>query len=204
MKGDRRVTDVSRAYDPGVAAQRIIVLVDGENIDGTLGTSILGRRPNPEERPRWDRLLSFVEDLAGDGEVVGLFFLAANDGMPMSFIQALSAIGYRPVPLSGPSHDKIVDRAIIRTLDALRSRPGDDVFLVSNDGDFLPALDTLLDDRRVGIVGFDEFRNSGYASLVERGLEVYDLERDVGAFNLVLPRLRIIPIDEYDPADFLG
>jgi len=27
------------------------VLVDGENIDATLGTSILGRRPHPDERP---------------------------------------------------------------------------------------------------------------------------------------------------------
>ncbi len=36
------------------------VLVDGENIDATLGQSILGRRPNPHERPRWDRLLHAV------------------------------------------------------------------------------------------------------------------------------------------------
>ena len=34
------------------------MLVDGENIDATLGTSIFGRRPQPDERPRWDRLTS--------------------------------------------------------------------------------------------------------------------------------------------------
>jgi uncharacterized protein len=28
------------------------LLVDGENIDATLGSSLLGRRPAPEERPR--------------------------------------------------------------------------------------------------------------------------------------------------------
>ncbi len=183
--------------------RRTIVLVDGENIDGTLGMSILGRRPRPEERPRWDRLLAFAEGLAPGAEVRGLFFLAANDGMPMSFVQALTAIGYRPVPLSGPADDKIVDRAILRTLDALRSRPDDDLVLVSNDGDFLPAVRALLADRRIALVGFEEMRNVGYGELVEDGLELYDLEYDVGAFNVSLPRLRVIPIEEYDPADFL-
>src|SRR3954447_4128138 len=32
------------------------LLVDGENIDATLGASLAGRRPAPEERPRWDRV----------------------------------------------------------------------------------------------------------------------------------------------------
>jgi uncharacterized protein len=37
------------------------LLVDGENIDATLGGSVLGRRPNPEERPRWERVREFAE-----------------------------------------------------------------------------------------------------------------------------------------------
>jgi uncharacterized protein len=183
--------------------RRSILLVDGENIDATLGMSILNRRPLPEERPRWDRVLAFVQKLAPDSEVRGLFFLAANSGMPVAFVQAVSAIGFRPVPLSGPPNDKIVDRAILRTLDALRARPDDDVFLVSNDGDFHSALGTLAKDRRVGIIGFEEFRSSDYDSGGGQ-LERYDLEHDVGAFNVVLPRLRIIPIDEFDPTDFLA
>lgn len=40
------------------------LLVDGENIDATLGMSVLGRRPEPEERPRWDRVLSFCDTLS--------------------------------------------------------------------------------------------------------------------------------------------
>lgn len=183
--------------------RRSIVLVDGENIDTTLGMSILGRRPMPEERPRWDRVLDFVQERTPDSEVRGLFFLAANDGMPMSFVQAISAIGYRPVPLSGPSGDKIVDRAILRTLDAIRRRPDDDVFLVSNDGDFLNAVEILLRDRRVGIIGFQEFCNQGYTALTSDGLEFYDLEGDVDAFNVTLPRLRVIPIEAFDPELFL-
>ena len=36
------------------------LVVDGENIDATLGNSVLGRRPNPEERPRWERVREFA------------------------------------------------------------------------------------------------------------------------------------------------
>jgi len=34
------------------AQRTTYVLVDGENIEATLGTSILSRRPQPDERPR--------------------------------------------------------------------------------------------------------------------------------------------------------
>ena len=37
----------------------------------------------------------------------------------------------------------------------------------------------------------------------ERGLEFIDLEYDVDAFRARLPRVRIIPIDEFDPLEFL-
>ncbi|TWG90849.1 uncharacterized protein L615_008800000040 [Nocardioides sp. J9] len=178
------------------------VLVDGENIDATLGTSILGRRPRPEERPRWERLLQFVERRWGQ-QANGLFFLAANAELPMSFVQALLAIGFKPIPLSGGPGQKVVDIAIQRTLVALAERD-DDVVLVSNDGDFLDQVEDLLDDeRRVGLMGFSEFRNAGFAQLASRGLEFFDLEYDVNAFNERLPRVRIIPIDEFDPTQFI-
>jgi len=181
--------------------RRTYVLVDGENIDATLGGSILGRRPRPDERPRWDRLLDFARERWGQ-PVTGLFFLAANNELPMPFVQALIAIGYRPIPLSGGASEKIVDIAIQRTLTELARRE-DDVLLVSNDGDFVDETRVLLDGRRVGVVGFVEFRNSGFAELLGRGLEAFDLEYDVGAFQERLPRVRIIPIDEFDPAQFL-
>jgi uncharacterized protein len=178
------------------------LLVDGENIDATLGTSILGRRPKPEERPRWDRLLQFARDRFAQ-DAVGLFFLAANSELPMSFVQALLSMGYRPVPLSGASHEKVVDIAIERTLAALADRD-DDVLLVSNDGDFVDGVEKLLDGRRrVGVVGFTEFRNHEFSPLVGQGLELVDLEYDVEAFTTRLPRVRIIPIDEFDPLEFL-
>ncbi|MDO5533135.1 MAG: NYN domain-containing protein [Propionibacteriaceae bacterium] len=177
------------------------ILIDGENIDATLGTSILNRRPLPAERPRWERLLRHLEQ-AWEQPVKGLFFLAAHGDLPMGFVQALTAIGYRPIPLSGEPDEKVVDIAISRTLDALADR-GDDVVLGSHDRDFVPSLEPLVGTRRVGIVGFEEFLATGLRELLERGAEFFDLENDVSAFNERLPRLRIIPIDEYDPLDFL-
>ena len=177
------------------------ILVDGENIDATLGASILQRRPKPEERPRWDRVLEFARDEFGQ-PAVGLFFLAANNELPMSFVQALLALGYRPIPLSGGAGDKVVDIAIQRTLTELTGRDAD-VILISNDGDFVPQVEELLDGRRVGVAGFIEFRNSAFGTMTERGLEFFDLEYDVHAFRERLPRVRIIPIDEFDPVDFL-
>ena len=178
------------------------LLVDGENIDATLGNSILGRRPTPEERPRWDRLLSFAQDTWGQ-PAHGLFFLNASSGLPMSFVQALRALGYVPVPLSGSGDQKVVDMAIQKTLEALADRD-EDVMLVSHDGDFLETVEPLLDgERRVGVVAFEEFRNSGFTPLRAQGLEFFDLEHDTKAFNAPLPRLRIIPIEDFDPLQFL-
>jgi uncharacterized protein len=180
------------------------VLVDGENIDATLGGSILGARPAPEERPRWERVLEFGRTAWGGDDVVGLFFLDASSGtMPMSFVQALVAIGFKPIPLSGAPHEKVVDIGIQRTLVALADRPGD-VLLASHDGDFTPQMrDLLTPDRHVGILAFKEFASSTLQQLQASGLDVFDLEGDVGAFNVVLPRLRIIPLAEFDPLRYL-
>lgn len=182
-----------------MADRNTYLLVDGENIDATLGSSILGRRPSSDERPRWDRLSSYFRDKWGQ-PVVGLFFLAANHELPMPFLQALIAMGYRPVPLSGGADEKVVDIAILRTLEALLGREGD-VALVSNDGDFVGALGALGNGRRRAVVGFNEFRNRGFDDLA--GVELLDLEYDVKAFTQRLPRLRVIPISEFDPLEFL-
>ena len=75
--------------------------------------------------------------------------------------------------------------------------------LVSHDGDFLEDLASLVSTgRRVGIAAFTEFRNIGFATLA--GVERFDLEYDARVFDSALPRIRVIPIDEFDPASFLG
>jgi len=68
------------------------LVVDGENIDATLGMSVLNRRPNPDERPRWEKVREFAEARWGQ-PVKGLFFLNATSGhVPMPFVSALLAM----------------------------------------------------------------------------------------------------------------
>ena len=179
------------------------LLVDGENLDPTLGSSILGGRPTPEYRPRWERVLSFAADWRRQ-PVKGLFFLNASSGsLPMSFVQALLAIGFQPIPLAGDATEKVVDIGIKRMLDAIAEHGGD-VMLASHDGDFAPEVQRLVEsDRRVGLLAFREFTSTSLASLAAKGLETFDLELDVAAFNVQLPRLRIIPLDEFDPTRYL-
>jgi uncharacterized protein len=191
--------------DAPTAGQRLTyLLVDGENIDATLGMSVLGRRPAPGERPRWDRVRDFAAEAWGQ-PVRALFFLNATSGsMPMSFVQALLAMDYRPIPLSGGPGEKVVDIGIQRTLDALVDRPGD-VMLASHDGDFTAHLRSVLEGegRRVGLLGFREFVSSTFTDLVGRGLEVFDLEDHVNAFTEVLPRVRVISLADFDPERYL-
>jgi uncharacterized protein len=180
--------------------RRTFVLVDGENIDATLGNSLLGRRPLPEERPRWERVTTYAAEL-WDQPVTGLFFLNASSGqLPNSFVQALLAMDYRPVPLSGRADEKVVDVGILRTLEAL-TRHDADVLLVSHDADFAQSLAALADGRRrIGVLALREYASSQFDAL---GIEVHDLEDEVEAFNVPLPRVRVIPLDEFDPERFL-
>jgi len=178
------------------------LLVDGENIDATLGMSVLGRRPNPDERPRWDRVLAYAGGM-WQQDVRGLFYLNATSGqMPMNFVQALLAMNFQPLPLAGSTHEKVVDIGIQRTLEAIAARDEGDVILASHDGDFIPQLAELLQrGRRVAVLCFREFLNAQLAELP--GLEIRDLELDAEAFTGVLPRVRIIPLEEFDPVRYL-
>ena len=184
-----------------MSERRTFVLVDGENLDATLGSSVLGRRPLPEERPRWERVTTYLEEQWGQ-PVTGLFFLNASNGnLPTGFVQALLAMEYRPVPLSGRADEKVVDIGILRTLEALRERGDADVVLGSHDADFAGHLTGLLGgDRKVGVLGFREFTST---QLAVDGITHFDLEYDVRAFNAELPRVRIIPLEEFDPTYFL-
>ena len=179
------------------------LLVDGENIDATLGMSVLNRRPLAEERPRWDRVREFLSR-TWEQPVRGLFFLNASSGqMPMGFVQALIAMNYQPIPLAGETGEKVVDIGIQRTLEAIAKREGD-VVLLSHDGDFLPHIEHLLTaGRRVALVGFREFISSQFMHLIASGLQIFDLEDEIGAFTSVLPRVRIIPLASFDPERYL-
>lgn len=177
----------------------VYLLIDGENIDRTLG-QILDAKPRPEQRPRWDRVRAFAEETAGK-PCRALFFLNARRGLPGTFVQALRTAGYTPIPLSGDPDQKVVDIAINRTLEALKPRAGD-VLLASHDADFVAAFGALKDGRRLGVIAFREYLSGDYFDL--EGVTIHDLEDDARAFEGgPLPRLRVIPIDQFDPARFL-
>jgi uncharacterized protein len=179
--------------------ERTYLLVDGENIDGALG-GILGHKPDPGQRPRWQQLVEFASQ-RWQRPVRALFFINATRGMPAPFIQALLAMDYRPIPLAGRADEKVVDIGIQRTLDALRDRPGN-VLLASHDGDFVPHMTALAGaGRRIGVVAFSELVSQSLREVP--GLEVFDLESDADVFEFDLPRVRIIPLDEFDPTRYL-
>ena len=55
----------------------------------------------------------------------------------------------------------------------------------------------------MAVLCFTEFLNAQLASLTSQGLGVFDLEGDIGAFTAALPRVRIIPLDTFDPSRYL-
>ncbi|AZR06855.1 NYN domain-containing protein [Trueperella pyogenes] len=183
------------------------ILIDGENIDATLGVNILKRAPHPEERPRWDRVLKYNPwDPDAEEEGDGLFYMNASQRTAMTFVQALLAIGWKPVLLTSEDpHIKIVDVGIQRTLDAIAvHRPGADIVIASHDVDYLPQVSDLLDaGHRVAIICFREYLSAQLAELEDRGLKIVDLEYDVAAFNQTLNRIYPIDIDDFDPLDFI-
>lgn len=180
------------------------LVVDGENIDATLGMSLLERKPRPEERPRWERVINGARSLWKQ-ETKGLFFLNGSNGhLPFSFVAALRGFDYQVIPLSGPTRVKVVDVGIQRTLDAILQQGHGDVVLATHDVDFVDQLRALLtDDRKVAVLCFRELLSAGLQELEEGGLQIVDLEDDFEAFNAPLPRLRIIDLDSFDPVRYL-
>ena len=97
-----------------------------------------------------------------------------------------------------------MDVGIQRTLAAIAAQDEGDVLLASHDGDFIPQVAELLRlGRRVGVFCFREFLNGNLAELTNEGLEIFDLEDNIGAFNAVLPRVRIISLESFDPRHYL-
>ncbi len=184
----------------------VYLLVDGENIDRTLG-QILSKKPRPDQRPRWDRVKIFVEE-EFQANCRPLFFLNANEGVNGSFIQALKMVDFIPIPLMGPPEAKIVDQGILKMLQAIKDLPTKDrlpgVTLVSHDADFKSMFADLNQKHQLAIIGFKEFFSGEYFSIP--GLRIIDLEEDVKAFKSdmgPLPRLRAIEVDKFDPTKYL-
>jgi uncharacterized protein len=185
--------------------RKVYLLVDGENIDRTLG-QILSKKPKPDQRPRWDKVKIFVEKKF-QAKCRPLFFLNANEGVNGSFIQALKMVDFIPIPLVGPEETKVVDQGILKMLKAIKEQPSKNslpgVALVSHDADFKTSFAGLA-DRQLAIIGFREFLSGEYFNIP--GLGIFDIEEDVKAFLTEtgpLPRLRAIDVEKFDATKYL-
>jgi uncharacterized protein len=173
------------------------LLVDGENLDGVLGGSILNGRPLPEQRPRWDAVRRFVEERYG--ETRPLFFVNAGNGIPTGFVQALLALGWRPILLKGEG--KVIDLAILKMLRALVGRSSA-VVLGSHDADFADELaQVAAAGATVAVLAFNEFVAQRLRDI--EAITIFDLEDDAKAFTQPLPRLRVIDVADFDPELYL-
>jgi len=176
----------------GAGGLPTIVLVDGENIDFAIG-HLLGRRPEPKDRPRWNAILEHFS--ADRTPARGVFFFNCSDSLPpYSFISFLGEVGYEAAALRGDG--KVVDRGILMTLDALRGQPCE-VVLLSHDGDFFEKVEALLESgTAVTLACFPERANVQLCRLVDAGLKLLDLERDIpGSFTQPLKRRAVAVVD---------
>ena len=178
-----------------------------------------GRRREHRRHPRWTRSWgdgrSPRSGRAGTGcwtsagtrwgqPVQGLFFLAANAELPLAFVQALLAMGWRPVPLSGGANQKIVDIAIQRTIEAIAS-PGRRRH-AGHPRRRLPAAARGAAAPRAAGWAWSASRSSATGASRPWPTAAWSSSTwspTSLAFNVTLPRIRIIPIDEFDPLDFL-
>lgn len=192
--------------------RNVLVLIDHENIDWSLGNLIGPAQLNAETRPRWKTLRAFVEGRANGGAVQFLSFLQHNDVITGFAVYLDGEEGFRPILLesevdSTGRRRPVVDEAIHRSLEALRERECD-VLVVTNDGGYLVHLRALREasagiERRFGVIGFVDEMSALYRQ--EDWIDVFDLERDVGAFSYALPRRYMpIAIDQFDVDSVLG
>ena len=192
--------------------RNVLVLIDHENIDWSLGNLIGPAQLNAETRPRWKTLRTFVESRANGGAVQFLSFLQHNDVITGFAVYLDGEEGFRPILLESEIDQTgrrrpVVDEAIHRSLAALRERECD-VLVVTNDGGYLVHLRALREtsagiERRFGVIGFVDEMSGLYRQ--EDWIEVFDLERDVGAFSYALPRRYMpIAIDQFDVDSVLG
>jgi putative heme uptake system protein len=183
------------AYDaPDADRLPLDLLVwDAPNVDMTL-SNVIGARPSPASRPRFDAVARWLVAAAADREVEGAVFANVPPGAATGmrgWIEALRSFGYAVFakPKLHPEDD--VDLDMLRHI-VDRSRTHRLVRLVVASGDgrnFLAPLEDLArEGTHVTVLSFSEV--AGYA-LESDLLEFVDLEDVPGAFISPLDRVRL-------------
>lgn len=175
------------------------LVIDCENIDTILGKQILGRKPQSHERLQYDVLHPWFRTKLTESVKA---FAVVKEGeiehrkKSAKFWGALRHTGFHLVLAESFAarmglcrHDsrEVVDHVVGHLLDQATS---DNIVYVGHD---FYAAEALANQRqrgsRVFAAAFVEHLSARVIDVVE---DVYDLERDVGAFRLPLPRLDLI------------
>jgi len=170
-----------------------LLVWDAPNIDMTLA-NVIGARPTPVSRPRFDAVARWLLAAAGDREVEGCVFanVPPNSAVTMrGWVEAIRSFGYAVFarPKLGPDDD--VDADMLRHIEErAATRRLRRVIVASGDGrNFLEPLENLSRQGvEVLVLSFSEV--AGYAQESEL-LHFVDLEDVPGAFTSPLPRVRL-------------
>ena len=170
-----------------------LLVWDAPNVDMTL-SNVIGGRPTPSSRPRFDAVARWLLAAAGDREVEGTVFANVPPGGAVSmrgWIEAIRSFGYDVFarPKLGPDDDVDADM-----LAHIRSRAATHLLrrLVVASGDGRNFLEPLEELARTGVevvvLSFSEV--AGYAQESDL-ISFVDLEDVPGAFTTPLPRVRL-------------
>ncbi len=175
-----------------------LLVWDAPNVDMTLA-NVIGGRPTPVSRPRFDAIAKWLMRDAGDREVEGCVFANVPPGAAVTmrgWVEAIRSFGYSVFarPKLGPEDD--VDADMLRHIAQRRcTHRLHRVVVASGDGrNFLEPLEDLARSGvQVVVVSFAEV--AGYAQESEL-LHFVDLEDVPGAFTAPLPRVRLDNLPE--------
>ncbi len=186
--------------DPAAGPALHLLVWDAPNIDMTL-SNVIGGRPTPASRPRFDAVARWLmagagldEDESAPVEVEGCVFVNVPPSGAVSmrgWIEAIRSFGYAVFarPKLGPDDD--VDAAMLAHIEA-RAATGRLRRLVVASGDgrnFAEPMEKLAQSGVEAVVlSFAEV--AGYAQESEL-LTFVDLEDVPGAFTSPLPRVRL-------------
>lgn len=177
---------------PDEAPQGTLLVWDAPNIDMGLGT-LLGAKPGPGQRPRFDAIGRWLLGRAADAAEACVFanIVPGAGEYARPWVEALRSFGYRVFVKPKLSPDDDVDDAMLAHI-AARHAEGrlGELLVASADGRaFKEPLEALADAGvAVTVLGFSEF--AGYA-LASSRLGFVDLEDVPGAFSVELPRVRL-------------
>lgn len=178
---------------PGELRPLDLLVWDAPNIDMTL-SNVIGAKPSPASRPRFDAIARWFVQAAGDRDVEGSVFAnippAAATTM-RGWIEALRSFGYAVFAKPKIHSDDDVDLDMLAHIsDRARTHRLVRLIVASGDGrNFLEPLEELA-EAGVDVVVLSFSEVAGYA-LESDLLTFVDLEDVPGAFITPLERVRL-------------